>query len=293
MIDDLRAMAIFAETVRQGSFRGAARLLNLSPSVVSYHLTQLEKRLDTALIYRSTRKLSMTYEGEMLYQHALNMLDAAEQGLNLVSSNQVQPKGKLTVTLPAGLIQAPVSERIARFSRQYPAIEMNILYTDARQDLIACGIDLAIRAGDMEDSSLKSRRLGQIDRKLVCSSEYWLAQDEPTEPEHLASWHWISLAMLPKYRTLISTDNRRVDVNYRSHITVDSIEAATQFCRYGLGLSSPPDYLVHDEIQSGRLVEVLPNWDVEPMPLYAVWPINVSESSNTRRLLNYLIPDPE
>jgi len=289
MIDDLRAMAIFAETIRQGSFSRAAKLLSLSPSVVSYHITQLEARLGTALIYRSTRKLSLTHEGEVLYQNCLDMLAAAELGLNRISSNQEDPSGKLTLTLPAGLIRAPISQKIAEFSKQYRNIELNVMYTDERQDLIAHGIDLAIRAGSMEDSALKSRRVGQVERKLVCSRDYWAQQSTPTHPLDLAEWKWINLAMLPQYRILVDTDQNRVEIHYHSQLTVDSVEAATQFCMSGLGLSTPPDFLVDETLASGLLIEVFPEWGVEPMPLFAAWPANITESTNTRRLLDYLL----
>ncbi len=288
MIDDLRAMAIFAETVRQGSFRGAAKVLRLSPSVVSYHITQLEKRLGLALIYRSTRKLSLTHDGRVLYQHALEMLSAAEQGLSQVSSSQSEPRGELVVTLPSGLVRDPISQRIAEFAKQYQGIELTVLYTDVTQDLIAGGIDIAFRAGDLEDSALKSKRIGTIERKLVCSAEYWALQKTPSHPQELADWDWIRLAMLPNHRTLVAANQQSATITYGSRVIVDSVEAMTQFCIFGLGLASPPDYLVDEAIEAGILVEVLPAWRMAPMPLYAVWPANVSDSSNSRRLLNYL-----
>lgn len=106
MIDDLRAMAIFAQTIKQGSFRGAAKTLKLSPSVVSYHISQLEKRIGSALIYSSTRNLSLTHEGSLLYQHAQQMMDAARQGLSMVSAQQSLLSGKLTISLPSALTRA-------------------------------------------------------------------------------------------------------------------------------------------------------------------------------------------
>jgi DNA-binding transcriptional LysR family regulator len=102
MIDDLKAMAIFAETIKRGSFRAAAKSLKLSPSVVSYQISQLEERLGTTLIYRSTRNLSKTAEGEILFNHAFEMLDQAELGLNKISGHNVAT-GSLTVTLPLSI----------------------------------------------------------------------------------------------------------------------------------------------------------------------------------------------
>jgi DNA-binding transcriptional LysR family regulator len=289
MINDLRAMAIFAETVKQGSFRGAAKLLDLSPSVVSYHITQLEQRLGTALIYRSTRKLSLTHEGKILLQHANTMLASAQQGLNEITADNNKPTGSLTITLPSGLTRAPISHQIAEFSLLYPGIALHILYTDVRQDIIADGIDLAVRAGTLSDSSLKSKRIGHIERKLVCSKTFWEKRSHnPTHPHQLSLWRWIKLAMLPNTRTLINADQQHEVVHFDSHVVVDSIEAMTQFCFLGLGLATPPSFLVRDALISGELVEVLPHWQVNSVPLYVVWPENVTANSNTWRLLDHL-----
>jgi DNA-binding transcriptional LysR family regulator len=288
MIDDLRAIAIFAEMARQGSFRGAAKVLGLSPSVVSYHVSQLEKHVGTALVYRSTRKLSLTYEGEILYQHASDMLTSAREGLSKVSTDNNEPSGKLTVTLPSALTRAPVNYEIAEFCKLHRGIDVHILYTDVLQDLIANGIDIALRVGDMKDSSLKSKRIGQVERKLVCSPDYLAQQAEPNHPQDLASWHWIKLAMLPSSRSLINKDKQSEQITFDSHLTVDNVEAMTQFCILGLGLATPPDFLVEQPLTSGTLVEVLQQWQVAPIPLYAVWHANASDNSNIRRLLNFL-----
>jgi DNA-binding transcriptional LysR family regulator len=288
MIDDLRAIAIFAEMARQGSFRGAAKVLGLSPSVVSYHVSQLEKHVGIALVYRSTRKLSLTHEGEILYQHAKDMLASASEGLSKVSTENNEPGGKLTITLPSALTRAPINREIAEFSKLHRGIELHILYTDVRQDLIENGIDMAIRVGDMMDSSLKSKRIGQVERKLVCSPAYLTQQVEPNHPQDLASWHWIKLAMLPSNRSLINADKQSEQITFNSQLTVDNVEAMAQFCILGLGLATPPDFLVEEPLASGTLVEVLQEWQVEPIPLYVVWHANASGNSNIRRLLNYL-----
>jgi len=288
MIDDLRTMAIFAETITQGSFSGASKALGLSPSVVSYHVTQLEKRLGVALIYRSTRKLSLTHEGKVLYQHARDMLNTAQTGLSSVMPDTQAASGKLCITLPSVSARAMVTQKIAEFSRRYPNVELDLRYTDKRQDIIAQGIDLALRAGDMPDSGLKSRHIENIHRTLVCSSDYYGSRAEPATPEDLTDWDWIRLKMLPPSRTFTVGDNQRVDVQFATKITVDDVDAMTQLSINGLGLATPPIYLVEKEIDQGTLVHVLPEWSVEPLPLYAVWPANVTNNSLTKRFLNFL-----
>ncbi len=288
MIDNLRSVAIFAEAIKSGSFRAAANNLGLSPSVVSYHISQLEQRLGSALIYRSTRKLSLSHEGEILYQYASDMLGSFQQGIDEVTSVSHQPRGKLKLSMPAVLIQSTLNQKLAGFSKQYPGIELDIIYTDTRQDLIGQGIDLAIRAGEMQDSSLKSKRLGKIKRKLVCSPEYLENRAMPEHPSELESWNWIKLAMLPNMRELKRGNDISVEVNFRSNISVDNVDAMARLCILGLGVSTPPIYLVDEALEHGELIELLPDWQVEPVSLHACWPENVSADSNTRRLLAYL-----
>lgn len=288
MIDDLRAIAIFAELARQGSFRRAASELGLSPSVVSYHISQLEKRLGTALVYRSTRKISLTHAGKSLQQRAEEMLAAAQLGLNEIGGNDREPHGKLTLTLPSALTRAPLTAKIGEFSRLYPNIELHILYSDHPHDLIAEGIDLAIRAGELDDSTLKARRIGQIERTLVCSPTYLNNRPTANHPRDLADWDWIRLAMLPCRRTLIGPNEKSVTIEYSYQISVDNVEAMTQFSLQGLGLATPPHHLVEEFLKNGELVEVLPAWRVAAIPLYALWPANVAIHDNSRWLLNFL-----
>lgn len=289
MIDELRAMAIFAETIKQGSFRGAAKELKLSPSVVSYQVTQLEKSVGTALIYRSTRKLSLTSEGGVLYQYALNMIQAAQQGLNQVAIEKQELRGTLTLTLPSALIKSEISKKISQFSKLHPFLNFKLFYTDDRQDLIHQGIDLAFRAGSMDDSNLKSKRIGEINRKLVCSYDYWKENLPPISPQDLTTWNWIKLDMLPNHRTLVNSAGEKCDIDFESNISVNSVEAMTQLCINGAGIATPPDYLIEKEIDNNTLVELLPNWQVESIPLYAVWPSNVFQNSSIKRLLEFLI----
>jgi len=289
MIDELRSMAIFAETIKQGSFRAAAKELKLSPSVVSYQVTQLEKFVGTALIYRSTRNLSLTSEGRMLYQYALKMIQAAHQGLSQVTSEKQVLRGSLTLTLPSALIKSEISKRISQFSQLHPCLNLKLFYTDNRQDLIHKGIDLAFRAGEMDDSSLMCKRIGEINRKLVCSYDYLKENKKPTSPLELTKWNWIKLDMLPNYRVLINSDGEKNEISFESNISVNSVEAMTQLCINGAGVATPPDFLIEREIKNNLLVELLPNWQVEPIPLYAVWPSNIFQNSSTKRLLDFLI----
>ncbi|MBT6033759.1 MAG: LysR family transcriptional regulator [Kordiimonadaceae bacterium] len=286
MIDDLKAMAIFAETVKRGSFRAAAKSLQLSPSVVSYQISQLEERLGTTLLYRSTRKLSKTAEGEILFNHATVMLDQAELGIQNVSGHNMAT-GKLNITLPLSMTSDVITKQIADFSKQNPGIEMHVLYSDNRLDLTADGIDLAFRMGSLPDSALNARKVALKERTLACSPEYYARHPVPKTPEDLIGWNWIKHDMLPGMRSF-SKDGKTFNMELKGNISANSAEAMVKFALYGLGISTAARWLIEDELADGRLVHVLPDWTVEPMPLYAVWHGNITECSNTRKLLNFL-----
>lgn len=288
MIDELRAMAIFAETIKQGSFRGAAKTLKLSPSVVSYQISQLEKTLETALIYRSTRSLSLTSEGRELYQHALAMLQAAHQGLNQVTSSKESLTGSISVTLPSALIRSVLSKKIALFIRKHPLLAINLTYTDTRKALIEEGVDLAFRAGEMPDSTLLSKRVGEIKRKLVCSNEFFKQAKQPISLNDVSQLNWIKLAMLPNRRTLFNAKKQKIDIHFTSHICVNNVEAMAQLCINGAGIATPPDFLINDALRTNALIELLPEWTVEPIPLYAVWPSHIFQKSPAKKLLDFV-----
>jgi len=289
MIDNLRAMFIFAKTVESGSFRGASRMLGISPSVVSYHISQLEKRFNIALLYRSTRKLSLTHEGEKLFQHAKAMIEAAEYGMDVLAGESAVPRGKLNVTLPAAFARSALIHSISAFAHRFPEVDLTISFDDGQQDLISNGIDIAIRSGELKDSSLKSKRILNLKRKLVASPAYCASRQSPGTPADLKDWEWIRLKMLPGSRTLTNPDGKSVQVNYESRIVVDNVEAMCQFAIDGLGLATPPSFLVEDAIVAGKLVEVLPEWNIEPLTVYAVWPSNAPREGLTARFVNFLM----
>ena len=288
MIDELRALAIFAKVVEAGSFRSAANGLKLSPSVVSHHVAQLEERLGVALLYRSTRRLSLTHEGKQLFMSAEAMLLAAEKGLNSVAYHATEPTGKLNITLPAMLTRSPLVADIAAFAKEFPKISLSINFSDIQQDLIRDGIDLAVRIGDLKDSALKSKRFFTMTRKLVVAPALMNGHKSPGKPQDLLEWDWIGLKMRSNTKTLINQNGQSCSINFEPRIIVDSMDAVCQLAIAGLGLATPPAFLVVEDINQGYLVEPLPEWQVESIPVYMVWPPNAAKESLTYRFMAFL-----
>lgn len=288
MIDELRALAVFAKTVESGSFRTAAKELMLSPSVVSHHISQLEARLGVTLLYRSTRQLSLTQEGESLFVAAKMMVQAAESGLNTITHRSPAPSGTLMITVPAVLTRSILVKDLAAFAQAFPKITLSITFSDLQQDLISERIDLAIRIGDLKSSTLKAKKLFDLKRKLIVAPSYMVNRMYPQKPQDLIDWDWIGLKMRPDQKILVHRTGKTCQINFQPRIILDSVEAVCQLAIAGLGLATPPSFLVEEAIQQGLLIEPLPAWGVESLAVYAVWPPNAAKTSLTFRLIDFL-----
>ncbi|WP_293759849.1 LysR family transcriptional regulator [uncultured Aquitalea sp.] len=287
MIDDLRALAVFASTVDNGSFRGAAKQLGLSPSVVSHHVARLESRLGTALLYRSTRALSLTEAGALLYQHASVMLASAREGLDDVTRMQAQLRGTLKLTLSAFLARHPLLGWLAEFAAAHPGVGLRMDFSDDKQALIRDGIDLAIRVGPLEDSNLRTRRLFSLQRCLAASPALLRERGHAASPEALADWPWIGLSMRADHKTLRHAELGDKHFRIRPRVVVNQVDAACQLAAAGAGLATPPLFLAQAALESGALVNPLPGWAPPPLEVQAVWPAGGAESL-ARRLAAWL-----
>ena len=288
MIDKLRSMAIFATVVDQGSFRAAAKELGLAPSRISQTVSDLEKDLGTTLLYRSTRQMSLTNEGDILYAKVQEMLQAAETGLDAINLISNEPKGELRVTAPAFVTQTELMDSFSEFAKQYPGITLKFNFSDHSRDLIKDGFDVAIRAGTMPDSELMSRNIGQSERIMVASPEYVASKKRPTNPKDLEHWDWLHFSMRPDKMTLVSTSGEAASFNCKHRIEVDSAYALYEFAIRGLGLTPLPENLVKRGFQLGELVRVMPEWSIPPLEFHTVWPDNSRRESLTLTFVRFL-----
>ena len=272
MIDKLRAIAIFATVVDQGTFRAAALNLGLAPSRVSETVAELEKDLGVTLLYRSTRQLSLTHEGRLLYEKALDMLASAESGLDAINPASKDPRGALRITAPAFVTHTELMDDFARFGVAYPKIDLKFDFSDAPRDMIKDGYDLAIRAGWLQDSELMTRNIGRAARYLVASKDLINQKGLPTHPSELEDWDWVRFSIRPDQTELTHADGTQVVVTGRSNVWVNSASALYEFALRGLGLTAIPETLAHRGFENGDLVHVLPDWSLRPLGLHAVWP---------------------
>lgn len=288
MIEKLRSIAIFATVVDQGSFRAAALHLGLAPSRVSEIVSELERELGVTLLYRTTRQLSLTHEGRLLHEKAQDMLNAAEIGLDAINLLSKEPTGSLRVTAPAFVTQTALMNTFSKFAGDYPGVNLNFHFSDHPQDLIKDGFDVAIRAGWLADSEFLTRKIGQVDRLLVGSPDYFASKPPPETPEDLEDCDWVRFVMRPDETELTSASGKTASVTGKSHIAVNTAEALYEFATRGLGLTVIPEHLACLGFQRGDLVHVLPDWSPRPLGLHAVWPDHSRRENLTTLFVRFL-----
>lgn len=291
--DRLKSLSIFADVVRAGGFREAARRLDMTPSAASYHVKALEKELGTALLYRSTRKMTLTEAGEELYNAALAMKDAAESGFLAAKQIEAGLSGTLRIAVSSSLAHSALTADIVRFHRDNPRVALDLVYADRMEDLIAERFDLALRAGRMQDSALKCRLVWDMPRMLVCSPEFLQVHRPIRFPSDLRTLPWVKFTGLEPRRAFTGPAGRTVTVEQAGTLTVNSIEAMVDLTRLGAAMSSPPAHTVAKAVAAGDLVQLLPDWRMETMPVHAVWPSAGIDNPVTKRLLSYLTPAAE
>jgi DNA-binding transcriptional LysR family regulator len=291
MLDQLRALGVFVKVVESGSFRAAAQALKLSPSVVSHHVSALEERLGIALLYRSTRKLALTPEGQRLYEMASKMVTSAETALAAADLNCQMHRGTIRLTVPIALATGPLTVSLAKFASLFPQVRLVLHFTDTRKNLIEDGYDLNIRMGWPEQSSLEMQKLFEVPRRLVASPDYIEGQKRAAQPADLASWKWIHFEPRPRSVELTHPELGVEKVWGTDQITVDASPAMLHLAICGAGLATLPDFMVDEAIAAGRLAEVLPQWRLPSPGVYAVWPKNAPRTGLTLKLVKHLIED--
>jgi DNA-binding transcriptional LysR family regulator len=268
---DLNEIMVFARVVQAGSFSGAARLLDMPKSTVSRKVSELEDRVGARLIHRTTRKLGLTDAGRIYYQHGARIVAEMEEADEAVGRMQAAPRGLLRVTAPLGFdMLGPI---VAELLRHNPEVQVELVCTDRRVDLVEEGFDVAIRAGALGDSSLVARSLGVLKRVLVAAPGYCKRRGTPRQPADLARHACLvfGAGVAPDVWTLkAGTDEAVVRVVPR--LTVNDFEIMHDAARAALGIAAMPEFLCADDLAAGRLRRVLPEWSSADAPLHALYP---------------------
>lgn len=292
MLDHLRAMAVFQAVAESGSFRKAADKLSLSPSVVSHHITQLEAHLGLALLYRSTRKVSLTDAGSELLRSTQDMTLAAERGLAAMRMRADQPVGRLKITGPTSMAYPPYIDTIMEFSRVHKGVELVMNFTMHTVELEGSEFDLAIRGTPfgLTDSSYMAKKLVKIRSAYVAAPAYANARPVPKTFADILDWDRIMFPPTPTAHIYAFTGLDRSVRIPPARFECDSPEAARRFILEGLGIGILDYNFVRADLEAGRLVRVLPDAELPIITVWAMWPRNAGPDSLAHRFVEFIAP---
>ena len=286
----LDEMTLVTTLVEKGSLSAAAKALQTSVSTVSRHLFSLEKRLNTRLLTRTTRKLVPTETGRLYYEHARRILEEIRDMETLLDIRNAVPSGHIRISLPTLFGHAHIFPLLTRFSALYPAVELDIQFLDREISLIGEEIDIAVYIGPLRESSLIARPLGEI-RRVICASPGYLAtRGSPDTPADLPAHSCIAYARLgdiPKWQFRIGgkPKNQPIHPRIRSNTLDTVITAALD----GAGLACLPHWAIAGHLAEGRLKTVLSGYEPLPLPVNILYTHSKRLSPKTRVLVNFLI----
>ncbi|MCY1427201.1 HTH-type transcriptional regulator DmlR [compost metagenome] len=293
-MQDLNDLYYFAKVVEAGGFAAAGRVLGLPKSRLSRRVAELEERLKVRLLQRTTRKLALTDIGERYYRHCQAMLVEAEMADEVAAQLSAEPRGRVRLSSPIGLAETWLNDMLPGFLVRYPQINLELLLTNRRVDLVNEGVDVAlrVRAPDDEDPSLISRRLRPARSVLVAA------------PELLRGVHLEQPADLAALPILGALENdRRVHLCLRgpdgivreaaleARLAVEDFNLRKNAALAGLGVTQLPHYYCETELAEGRLARVLPEWSFADAYLQAVYPHRRGLLPAVRALLDFLVEE--
>ena len=289
-MDKLGAYRTFVRVVEAGSFSAAARELGVGQPAVSKQVATLELALGTALLTRSTRRLHVTDAGERLYEAALAILDQVERAEATVRQLDREPAGRLRVNLPVVFGQTCVVPLLGEFLSRHPRIELDVRFTDRLVDLRKEGVDLLIRVGPTDDTSLVARKLGVTRRAVVASPAYLEAHGSPTEPDDLREHACLMYAGSRGHRAgwMFMSEAGVRTVRVEPRLVADNGQALGELARQGAGITMLATWLVGPDIEAGRLRVLLPAYEPPPLPVVALYPSRRFLPHRARRFVQLL-----
>ncbi len=279
-------MAAFVSVVDNGSFSAAARTLGVSRSAISRQISTLENAISTTLLIRTTRQIRLTPEGEAYYRRCQEVVELATQASRESAQRQCEISGPLRVTAPM-VSHRLVMPIVKAFSDDHPDVTIHLSYDDAYTDLVAAGIDVALRVGPTKDSTLRMRRLFAVQYAVCAAPSYLRAHGRPKTPRDLANHRWITLSTLnnPHVRQFTKGE-KRTNVKVKGALYVDTAIALRDALISGVGLSAFPLFYIKEELAKGKLIRLLSRWKITESGFFILYPNQEFLPARTRAFIN-------
>lgn len=284
-MDRFALMQCYVRAVETGSFSAVARELGTSQPTVSKNIAHLEEHLGVRLLHRSTRKMSLTSEGESFYAECRRILDSVAEAESNARGQQAAA-GLLRICCPPALARHRVMPLIKPFVEQNPGITIDLQFSHRDPDLIEEGIDVAFRIGDMKDSSYRARLVAHYALCCAASPDYLKQHGTPQQPADLLQHNCIVLAT-SRAGPLWTFGNEVV--RPQGNLRVDSHEGLRSAALSGLGIVIAPTWLFADELHDGRLDCLLEAWPIAAMPVHLIYPAKRFLPTRTRAFIDFVV----
>jgi DNA-binding transcriptional LysR family regulator len=291
-MDKLQAMRIFVRVAELNSFSGVAQQLGVARSVVTRQVAALENHLGTKLMARSTRRLTLTSEGASYLEKCrviLNLVDAAETG---IAEERLAPRGLIRISVPLSFGLKRVMPHLLEFVRRYPEVNLDMDYSDRRVNLIEDGIDLSIRITHKLESTDVVRKISHSRLCVIASPDYLARCGTPMHPAELTHHQCLGYTIAggqQAWQFLIN--DKLLSFPLRSQINANNGEALTEAAAQGLGITCQPDFIAQPYLASGKVKEILTNYSLPELGIYAMLPSNRQIPHRVRVLMEFLISE--
>lgn len=291
MLGDLNAYLVFAKVVETSSFTAAAEALKLSKSMVSRQISGLEDALGVRLLNRTTRSLSVTEVGAVVYQHAQRIVSAAEEVEQDVTCIEGAVRGRLRVNGPMSFGIVQLGPVLPEFFIRYPELTLDLVLNDRRVDLVEEGFDVSLRISSLDDSSLIARQLAPVTVRAVATPDFFKAYGMPTHPKDLAGLNALLYSLQPRAEQMTFTKNtgEKATVDVSGPVLSNNSDALMPSLLAGLGFGLIPDFLCHDYLRGGQLVAALPDWQLPTLKLHAMYPQGRHLSIKVRAFVDFMV----
>ena len=290
-MDQLAEMRVFVRAIERGTFAGAASDLGLTPSAVSKLIARLEGRLGVRLINRTTRKLSLTAEGETYFHSGQRLVEAVDGLEHEVAASAGRPRGRLRINTAVSFGVEHLAPAVIEFHQRYPDVRVSLSLTDRPVDLHTEQIDIAVRLGPLDDSSLMSRKITEIERVICASPQYVQRAGAPQSSAELAQHRCIVFSSQGRARWPFKTADGGVEqVEISGTFASDNLSCILEWALQGAGIARLPDFMVAAPIRAGQLVALLVD-EHHPArtPAFAVFPPGTQKSPKVRAFVDFLI----
>ena len=286
-MDRLDAMQAFVAVADRQSFASAARKLKLSPPAITRLVAALEDRLGARLLQRTTRSVTLTDAGTRYLERARRILADVEEAERAAESERTQPSGRLVVSAPQGFGRLHVSPVMSAYLQRNPDVSGELRLEDRIVSLVEDGVDLAVRIGELVDSSLVARHVGTMRRIVVASPAYLKARGEPKSPAAIASHDTIqfgSATGLTDWRFV--EGGQEIRIGYTPRFSTNSSDAAIHYAEAGGGLTRVMAYQASASLEAGKLEVVLQKFELPALPIHIVYPTSRLLSAKVRAFID-------